>query len=94
MKNGFMFFNIISTELNRLNIEIQKLEDNLKITSEKLDETYIEQLKELKKKKEAVDSKLKAVRVSGKNVADDIKKGIEYGIEDLRKAIKNMASKI
>ena len=41
-----------------------------------------------------MDSRLATVGVSAKNVADDIKKGIEYGVEDLRKAIKKITSKI
>ena len=94
MANQEMFFNMISAELKRLETSIQKLQRKIRSVSDDAKEKYQMELDRIIKNKEELESRLKTVKVNAENVCKEIKSGIEYGIDDLKKAIDKITSKV
>lgn len=94
MGNQEMFFNIISAELKRLETSIQKLQNEIRNVSDDAKENYQNELDKIEKHKDELTSRIEAARVQAETVSKEIKSGIEYGIDDLKKAIDKVTSKL
>jgi hypothetical protein len=94
MANQEMFYNIISAELKRLENSIQKLQRKIRSVSDDAKEKYQMELDRIIKNKEELESRLKTAKVKAENAGKEIKSGIEYGIDDLKKAINKITSKV
>jgi len=92
MANQEMFFNIISAELKRLETSIQKLQNRIKNLSDDAKEKYQNELHKIEIHKDELASRMEAARVQAEAVSKEIKSGIEYGIDDLKKAIDKFTS--
>lgn len=94
MANQEMFFNIISAELKRLETSIQKLQNEIRNVSDDAKENYQNELHKIEKHKDELASRIEAARVQAETVSKEIKSGVEYGIDDLKKAIDKVTSKL
>lgn len=94
MANQEMFFNMISAELKRLETSIQKLQRKIRSVSDDAKEKYQLELDRIIKNKEELESRMESVRVQAESVSKEIISGVEYGIDDLKKAIDKITSKV
>jgi len=94
MGNQEMFFNIISAELKRLETSIQKSQNRIRNISDDAKEKYQSELHKIEKHKDELAARMEAARVQAEAVSKEIKSGIEYGIDDLKKAIDKVSSRL
>jgi len=94
MANREMFYNIISAEPKRLETSIQELQNKVSSISGDAREKYKNELNQITNKKEELESRIKTVKFQTEKAGKEIKSGIEYGINDLKKAIDKITSKV
>lgn len=94
MSNKEVFSSIVSTEIDKLGIAIQNLQNKMKDVSVETKSSYYEGLEKITKKKKELESKIDSVKDAAQDTSKEIKAGIEYGIEDLKKAIDQITSKL
>jgi hypothetical protein len=75
-----------STEIDILKAKAEKAKAEAKIT-------YLKQIEELRSKQESVKGKVHELRASGDEAWEDVKKGVDNALADLKKALKRAASR-
>lgn len=93
MSNKEVFSSIVSTEIDKLGTAIQNLQNKMKDVSAETKSAFYEELEKITKKKKELESKIDSAKDATEDASMEIKAGIEYGINDLKKAIDQITSK-
>lgn len=93
MSNKEVFSSIVSTEIDKLGTAIQNLQNKMKDLSAETKSAFYEELEKITKKKKELESKIDSAKDATEDASMEIKAGIEYGINDLKKAIDQITSK-
>jgi chromosome segregation ATPase len=93
MSNKEVFTNIVSTEIDKLSTAIQNLQNKMKDVSAETKSAFNTELEKITNKKKELESKIDSAKDIAEDASKEIKTGIEYGIDDLKKAIDQITSK-
>ncbi|MBE0570755.1 MAG: hypothetical protein IH618_04350 [Ignavibacteriaceae bacterium] len=94
MSNKEVFTSIVSSEIEKLGTAIQDLQNKMKDVSAETKSAYYKELERITKKKKELESKIDSAKEAAEDASKEIKTGIEYGIDDLKKAIDQITSKL
>lgn len=94
MSKKEVFKSIVSTEIEKLGTAIQDLQNKMKDVSAETKSAFYTELERITKKKKELESKIDSAKDTEEDASKEIKAGIEYGIDDLKKAIDQITSKL
>jgi DNA repair exonuclease SbcCD ATPase subunit len=83
----------IETQLKEWGAQIDVLKAKAEKSKAEAKVAYLKQIEELRKKQESVKGKVHELRASGDEAWEDVKKGVDNALADLKKALKRAASR-